>query len=138
MAQHSTTAVILSFPQASAAAHKLLPEDKTEACAWELTAMAYGFDRIVIHEQMGGSGPEDGDFVLIYRTGDRWARWGAARQGGQVLLWRCANGVEVGAFPTMREALNALLNPAMRSPTAGRSSAMHVEPPARVCPGQGR
>jgi hypothetical protein len=136
MAPNPQTAVILKFPRVSDAGHRLLPSDKAEACQWELTAIAYGFDRIVIHEQMSGDGPEDGDFVLIYRMGDRWARWGAARQGAHVLLWRCANGVEVGAYPTMGEALNALLDPAMRSSDAGSRPLEAPEPSARACPGR--
>ncbi len=109
-----TTAIIISFPTEPDDSHKLLARDKAEACAWEEVAMAHGFNRIVIHEQLGSQGPEDGDFVLIYRTGDRWARWGAARQGKGVLLWRCANGAQVGVYTTMREALETLLDPAQQ------------------------
>ncbi len=134
MDTHPSTAVIIAFPKAPEAAHKLLPADKTAACEWEFRAAVYGFDRIVIHEQVGGDAPEDGDFVLIYRTGDRWSRWGAARQGAHILLWRCANGAEVGVFPSMQEALNTLLDPALRTPEAVAKAA-EPPPPVACCPG---
>ncbi|MEJ1975242.1 MAG: hypothetical protein WDN49_03425 [Acetobacteraceae bacterium] len=106
------------------------------ACEWELTAVAYGFDRIVIHEQVGGEAPEDGDFVLVYRSGDRWARWGAARQGTHILLWRCANGAEVGIFPTMRQALDALLDSTRLPATPAMPQEMVQERVAVACPGR--
>lgn len=111
MPARKQTAVIIAFPT-DPNRHRLRPQDKAEACAWEEAALRFGFDRIVIHEQIGTRGPEDGDFVLIYRAGDSWARWGAARQGPDVLLWRCANGVQAGLFPSMRAALETLLAPA--------------------------
>ena len=134
MFSNSATAVIIAFPRVPEAAHKLLSVDKAAACEWEFGATAYGFDRIVIHEQIGGQSPEEGDFVLIYRMGDRWARWGAARQGSQILLWRCANGVEVGIFPTMREALDALLDPALHIANAAKP-VDQPHPQVRACPG---
>ena len=124
MTVRRTTAIIISFPTEPDDSHKLLGRDKAEACAWEEIAMAHGFNRIVIHEQLGSRGPEEGDFVLIYRTGDRWARWGAARQGKGILLWRCANGAQVGIYPTMKAALDTLLDPAMQDARPPRSAAV--------------
>jgi hypothetical protein len=135
MVPNSSTAVIIAFPRVQESAHKLLAADKASACEWEFGAAAYGFDRVVIHEQIGGQSPEDGDFVLIYRMGDRWARWGAARQGAHILLWRCANGAEVGIFPTMQEALDALLDPALRIVNVAAKLVDQHEPPVRACPG---
>ncbi len=135
MGPQQPTAIIIAFPKApERAAHKLLPKDKVAAREWEFHAGAYGFDRIAIHEQLGGQTPEDADFVLIYRTDDRWARWGAARQGDSILLWRCANGAEVGIFADMKEALDVLLDPALRVPDAEVSPAL-PEPPIACCPG---
>ncbi len=127
------TAVIIAFPRAPEAAHKLLPNDKAAAREWAFRAVAYGFERIVIHEQQGGQTPEDGDFVLIYRSGECWARWGVARQGDSILLWRCADGAETGIFSSMKEALDTLLDPALRVSDAVAKAAM-AEPRA-CCPG---
>ena len=90
-----------------AARFKLLAADKIDICRWESEGGSPFVARIAIHEGTGGC-EEDADVALLYAPGLPWARWGAARRGNEILLWRCNDGRDIGLFRSMREALAAV------------------------------
>ena len=85
---------------------KLRAADKIDICRWEAEGGSHGVARIAIHE---GSGvcEEDADVALLYAPSVPWARWGVARRGSELLLWRCNDGQDLGLFGSMREAIDA-------------------------------
>ena len=86
---------------------KLFAADKIELFRWEADGAAATMVRIVVHE---GSGlcEEDSDVALLYTPGGLWARWGLARHGNIILVWRCTDGQDLGRFSSLREALEAV------------------------------
>lgn len=87
--------------------HRLTMTDRIEALQWEATRAQHGA-RLAFHRWSSANAHEGGDYISIYRGDDRWAAWGATRRGRSVSVWRCATGVDLGHFPTMREALAAV------------------------------
>ncbi len=85
--------------------------DRIDALEWQATraAQASGLARLDFHAGHPGDGHETCDLLLLYRRDARFARWGAARRAGRVGVWRCADGIDLGRFETMRQALDALL-----------------------------
>lgn len=86
--------------------------DRIEAHEWQAALLTRpgALARLDIHaEQPGDDGQEACDLLLLYRRDQRWASWGVARRDGQVGVWCCADGVDLGRFETMREALAAVL-----------------------------
>ena len=112
------SATVIPFPTRADRSNRLLMRDKIEANAWGKAATRLGYDRVIICEQSGGPKPEESDFVLIYRVGECWAHWGAARQDGVILLWQCSDGVQAGLFVSMQAALDGI-RPATAAPPAG-------------------
>ena len=86
---------------------KLLAVDKIELFRWEAEGAATAVVRIAVHE---GSGlcEEDSDVALLYAPDGLWARWGLARHGTIILVWRCTDGQDLGRFSSVREALDAV------------------------------
>ena len=87
---------------------RLSAQDKIDAFRWENTALSIGYDRIVVHAIPGYLTDIEGDFVLIYRLGYQWARWGIARKGSRLAVWRCGTGEDIGLFATMVVALRSI------------------------------
>ena len=86
--------------------NRLTMQDKLDTTRWESQAFCLGYDRVIVHEATSGQSPEN--FVLVYRLGHTWARWGANRQTQKVILWRCSDGAQMGLFMTMIAALNSI------------------------------
>jgi hypothetical protein len=81
--------------------------DRQEALFWA-RGVAGLWCRLVIYADPAED-EEIGDFVSIYRLGQSWASWGLARRNSQILLWRSDHGVDLGSFPSVAEALQAIL-----------------------------
>jgi len=100
-------AKIVWLPGVSKKQNRLTAQDRREAVCWS-QGVAGLWCRLVIYADP--TEDEDiGDFVSIYRLGQSWASWGVARRGDQILLWQSDHGVDIGAFPTMADALQAIL-----------------------------
>ncbi len=86
---------------------KLFAADKIELFRWETEGDSATVVRIAVHEG-GGLCEEDSDVALLYAPGGLWARWGLARHGNIILVWRCTDGQDLGRFGSVREALEAV------------------------------
>ena len=125
------SATLIAFPQRQVG--RFTVRDRIELLEWEVAARARGrcFSRIVLHEQQPIDGIETSDYLLLYAGKGPWARWGAARRGRFVNVWRCADGADLGPFDTMREALGAALDAAAWTP-GRRGRANSLRAPARA------
>lgn len=103
-------AVIIPFPVPPHRPGRLTPLDRASISARRDIARARGYERLEIHTPPPNAEPDAPDAVMLYPAGERWARWGLARQPDGVLVWRCADGVELGRFATVAEALDAALD----------------------------
>lgn len=101
--------IILRFPAAGLYDNRLTVRDRIEILAWEEEARRFGYDRVFVRRRDPHDDPQIGDFLAIYRAGQKWATWGVARQGGSLRVWRCATGADLGDFPTIEQALAAIL-----------------------------
>ena len=70
-----------------------------------------------IHECDGDTDGEYGDFVCLHRTGEAWSRWGFARKGARINVWCCLTGADIGEFPSMAAAFEAVLPSAPLAPS---------------------
>lgn len=105
-------AKIIQFPMRAVLANRLTVTDRQDALRW-IRGEAGSACRLEISEECETD--ELGDFISIYRLGQVWASWGAARRGGAVLLWKADIGRDLGTFPNMQAALDVVsgvLNPA--------------------------
>ena len=95
--------------------------DRIEVLEWRASgpAQASGFARLDIYAEHPGDGQETCDLLLLYRRDEHWARWGAVRRADRVSVWFCADGVDLGRFETMRQALDALLHADLRASMRG-------------------
>ena len=75
---------------------------------WMERVDGHGYRRMLIERGSGGRSPDEGGYALIYGPGSDWASWGLTRAGAEVVAWRCADGAELGRFPSMRQALERL------------------------------
>lgn len=136
------SATLIAFPQRQAGCFTV--HDRIELLEWEVASRARGrgFSRLVLHEQQPIDGNETCDFLLLYAGEDPWARWGVARRGRSINVWRCADGAELGPFDRMRDALGAALEAAAWTPGRrgrGTSSGLSLGPMQRgPRPGEGR
>lgn len=103
-------AIVIPFPAPEFRQNRLTMRDRIKVLAWTEGARSVGYDRVVIRERHPQDDPHIGDFLSIYRTGERWAAWGVARHGASVRVWRSATGADLGEFGTIEEALGAILN----------------------------
>ena len=99
---------IVPFLLNTKASCRLTQQDRIDTWLWEKTALDRGYDRAVVQAHMWVQDAEQDEFVLIYRLGHPWARWGAARQGRKVMVWRCSDGAEVGLYLCMKSALDEI------------------------------
>jgi hypothetical protein len=101
------TPIIIPFPRPKPRPNRLTILDLQEAEEWA-SGLPSLWCKLVIYE----SPPEDeeiGDFISIYKLGQSWASWGAARRGASIVLWRADCGSDLGIFSRMRDALEAIL-----------------------------
>ena len=120
---------VIPYPARASRGNKLLARDKVDVCTWEaLVGALPQISRIVIHCSEPGD-PDQFDFVLVYGPNSQWARWGLARREAAIALWQCSNGVELGVFETMQEALAVLQSHAMRTPELRKSARKRRNPP---------
>jgi hypothetical protein len=98
---------IVWLPVRSPRQNRLTTVDRQEALTWA-RGVAGLWCRVVIYADP--TEDEDiGDFISIYRIGQSWASWGAARRDSHILLWRSDHGVDLGSFPSVAEALQVIL-----------------------------
>lgn len=109
LAPSTPSATIIPFPTRPDRTGRLTLSDRASVLARQDAAHARGYERLLIHTPPPGAEADTPDAVMLYPAGERWARWGLARQPGGILVWRCADGVELGRFDTMAEALDAAL-----------------------------
>lgn len=102
-------ATVIPFPAVGLYRNRLNIKDRIEIHAWGTKARAFGYDRVVVRERQPEDDPNIGDFLAIYRAGEKWAAWGVARHGGSIRVWRCATGADLGDFRTIEQALAAIL-----------------------------
>ena len=109
------TADIIPFVAFVGARGHFTAADRIELLQWQ--AQEAHEMRLAIHRRVEGDPPEVGEFASIYPRNDRWAAWGAVRQGRDISIWRSRDGRDIGRFPTMTEALAAVtgrLEPRLR------------------------
>lgn len=87
--------------------------DQLELDRWRAHLRSCGFSRVEIHTREDIDPPDVENFAALYRAGQAWSEYGFARLGGQVLVWSSAGG-DFGRFPTVSDAMVALLPVAMR------------------------
>lgn len=103
------SAVIIPFPALPDRTGRLTLRDRADILARQGAAHLRGYGQMLIHTASADAEPGTPDVVMLYPEGERWARWGVARQAAGVLVWRCADGTELGWFSTVAEALDAAL-----------------------------
>lgn len=125
-----SSATVIAFPQRQAS--RFTTRDRIELLEWEAArSPGRGFSRMVLHEQQPIDGIETCDILLLYVGEGPWARWGAARLGRAISVWRSADGADLGRFDTMREALGATLEAAAWTPgRRGRADSLKAPAPA--------
>ena len=107
---------------------------------WMERVDGHGYRRMLIERGCGSCSPDEGDFVLVYGPGSEWARWGLARTGTEVVAWRCADGAELGRYPSMLQAFDRL-PPVWIRPASKRPLGLRPKPIRRLtrcsgsCPG---
>lgn len=105
----SAEAVVIPFPAVGLYQNRLNTKDRIEILAWAEEARVYGYDRVVVRERHPQDDPQIGDFLAIYRTDEKWAAWGVARNGASLRVWRCGSGADLGVFDNIEAALAAIL-----------------------------
>lgn len=89
-------------------ANRFTAIDRIHALNWNMTNAAGAW--LAIHARRDDDAPEVGEYLGIYRANERWAVWGAARQGGVITVWHGPSGSDLGRFPSMKDALAAVSN----------------------------
>lgn len=81
-------------------------QDRIDVLRWRADAdRAAG--RVAVHGPHSADDPDIGDYVLIYRPGEVWARWAVTRDGATCRVWCFTDNRAVGAFASLRVALDA-------------------------------
>ena len=107
---------------------------------WMERVDGHGYRRMLIERGSGGRSPDEGGYALVYGPGSEWASWGLTRAGTEVLAWRCADGTDLGRFPSMLQALDRL-PPVWTRSARVRPIGLRPKPTGRlprcprVCPG---
>jgi hypothetical protein len=101
--------VVVRFVPKPRAASYLTSRDRIEIGRWLDHARRSGYDRMVIHEREPGDFPEMGNILCLHRIGEAWSRWVFARQGAVVSVWCSKTGVDLGEFPTLAAAFEAVM-----------------------------
>ena len=107
--------------------NRLTVADRVHAMTWNETIAAPAGARLTIFARQPDDGPEVGDYIGIYRADDRWAVWGATRDGGVITVWHGPSGADIGTFNSMEEALaevpSASIAPRIPTPVRARRRA---------------
>jgi hypothetical protein len=114
--QPKVASVVVAFKARSKVAVHLTSIDRMELSDWQEAARAAGYDRMNIHECDGSPDGEYGDFVCLHRRGEAWSRWGFARKGTKINVWCCLTGADIGEFPSVNAAFEAVLPGAIVRP----------------------
>ncbi len=109
MDQPGVAGVVVAFLARHQRAVYLTPLDRMDVCQWRETARSSGYDRMIIHEHELGDDGEFGDFLCLHRRGEAWSRWGFARKGSLVSVWCCLTGADIGEFPSLSAAFEAIM-----------------------------
>jgi hypothetical protein len=106
-------AEILPFPLQRTTSLRLNALDRAEARDWERAARVRGYAQVTIMQ--GDAIQEDAqengaaaDIALVYYRGELWTLSGIAGHGRRFGLWRHRDGVRIGEFPAVRDALDAI------------------------------
>jgi hypothetical protein len=83
-----------------------------DLCRWRDAIRIAGYDRMFIHEREAGEDGSFGNFLCLHRRGEAWSRWGFARKGNSVCAWCCLTGVDIGDYPSLSAAFEAVLTTA--------------------------
>lgn len=102
----TASAQVIAFPSPGERANRLTSRDWQDVTAWSFGVRRGG--ELVVHERERYGAADVADIISVYRRGERWASWCLARSGRVVHAWRCTDGRDVGEWPTMREALDAI------------------------------
>lgn len=102
------SAEIVPFVNRQCAANRFTAIDRIHALDWDMTNAAPAGARLAIHARRDDDAPEVGEYLGIYRANERWAVWGAARQGCMITVWHGPSGSDLGQFPSMKDALAAV------------------------------
>jgi hypothetical protein len=96
---------VVAFPVGPKSGYCLTQFDISEARRWAVNMRS--FFRLVVcddHEDVD----EIGDFLLFHRVNETWSAWGLARRGTHIVMWNSLSGVDVGNFPSVATALDAI------------------------------
>lgn len=103
------TFTVVPFPLNTTASCRLTQQDKIDTWFWEQkTALDRGYNPTVVQAHEWAQNLDQDEFVLIYPLGHSGARWGAARQGSKIMVWRCSDGAEAGLYSCMNLALDGI------------------------------
>jgi len=98
------------MPKRARKLNRLNEQDCVDATCWRQGGACQRYRMVVCIDP--AEDDDIGDFLMVYRRTEPWASWGVARRGARVLLWRCADGADIGTFETVGEALGAIENAA--------------------------
>ena len=102
------SAQILPFVRPQWHANRLTAQDQIDALEWDASHAASVGARLAIFGRQVDDAPEVGDYISIYRADERWAVWGAAREGKLITVWHGPSGSDIGKFSSMKDALASL------------------------------
>ncbi len=106
-AEPRTTAQILPFCRPGQSGNELTMRDRIDTWAWEDDWHRSGF-RVAICDAGPADWVELGSSINIYRTGQCWPDCTLTREAGVLRAWWCADGADIGRFPSMRSAFYQL------------------------------
>jgi hypothetical protein len=88
---------------------RLTLRDRVAALRWADAARDHGIARCVVHDTADDGDPDIGDVVLVYADEASWATWSVGCSRGTYTLWRGTSGAMVGRFPSLVDALQAIV-----------------------------
>ena len=97
---------ILQFRMAEPRPNRLTLIDRGQASRW--VAGPPGASWYIKVYDDTDEGEEIGDFISIYGVEQLWASWGVARRGDVIVLWETTRAGDLGSFPNMTAALQAI------------------------------
>ena len=106
-AEPRTTAQILPFCPPGQSGNQLTQRDRSDTWAWHEDWHRNGF-RVAICDASPTDWVELGSAVNIYRTGQSWPDCTIVREAGVLHAWWCADGVDIGFFPSIRATFQTL------------------------------
>ncbi len=72
-------------------------------------ARTLGYERLILHRLELSDGGTASEVVCAHRTGEAWSTWVFARSGKRIVAWSALSGADMGVFPDMAAALQAVL-----------------------------